>query len=191
MIWNEMASPYYVTHPSLVVDYDNDYQGGALQKNSEDLLTSVVILLSRSITQCFSNTTNNHLRTSSNTRNQEIVQADSVNIQSRNSGNDGRNTRRSYVQWEIIKDNNVQNDAGNTQRTLQTMYTGSATNVQCYNCSEKGHYTHNCPKPRFRDSKYFMEQMLLAKYDEAGVLLLMNKMTILLLMLLGWKKLRN
>ncbi|GKE93456.1 integrase, catalytic region, zinc finger, CCHC-type containing protein, partial [Tanacetum coccineum] len=47
----------------------------------------------------------------------------------------------------------------------------SATNVQCYNCSEKGHYARNFPKPRVRDSKYVMEQMLLAKYDEAGVTL--------------------
>ncbi|GKF37106.1 hypothetical protein Tco_0113864 [Tanacetum coccineum] len=29
----------------------------------------------------------------------------------------------------------------------------------------------NCQKPRVRDSKYFMEQMLLAKQDEAGVIL--------------------
>ncbi|GJZ87047.1 hypothetical protein Tco_0658657 [Tanacetum coccineum] len=35
----------------------------------------------------------------------------------------------------------------------------------------KGHYARNCPKPRVRDSKYFMEQMLLAKQDEAGVIL--------------------
>ncbi|GKA40907.1 gag-pol polyprotein, partial [Tanacetum coccineum] len=39
------------------------------------------------------------------------------------------------------------------------------------NCSEKGHYARNCPKPRVRDSKYFTEQMLLAKQDEAGVIL--------------------
>ncbi|GJU56379.1 hypothetical protein Tco_1230093 [Tanacetum coccineum] len=52
------------------------------------------------ITQRFSNPSNNRLRTSSNTRNQAIVQADRVNIQSRNSGNDGRNTRRLYVQEE-------------------------------------------------------------------------------------------
>ncbi|GKG11458.1 hypothetical protein Tco_0342858, partial [Tanacetum coccineum] len=35
----------------------------------------------------------------------------------------------------------------------------------------KGHYARNCLKPRVRDSKYFMEQMLLAKQDEAGVIL--------------------
>ncbi|GJY22250.1 integrase, catalytic region, zinc finger, CCHC-type containing protein [Tanacetum coccineum] len=101
------SSPYYVTHPSSVVDYDNDYQGDIVQNNSDDPLTSVMILLARAITRNFSNPTNN--------------------------------------------------------RTV--------ANVQCYNCSEKVHYACNCPKPRIRDSKYFMEQMLLAKQDEAGVIL--------------------
>ncbi|GJZ01444.1 hypothetical protein Tco_0519405 [Tanacetum coccineum] len=90
------TSPYYVTHPSLVVDYDEDYQGDAVQNTSDDPLISAMILLARAITQRFSNLINNRLRTSSNTRNQAIVQADRVQIQSRNSGNDGRNTRRSY-----------------------------------------------------------------------------------------------
>ncbi|GJS12938.1 retrovirus-related pol polyprotein from transposon TNT 1-94 [Tanacetum coccineum] len=165
------SSSYYVTHPSSIVDYDDDYQGDTLQNNHEDPLTSAMILLARAITQRYYNPTNNRLRTSSNTINQAIVQADRINIQSRNSGNDGRNTRRSYVQEEIIEGNNVQNDVGNTQRTLRTTSSGSAANVQCYNCSEKGHYACNCPKPRVRDSKYFMEQMLLAKQDEAGVTL--------------------
>ncbi|GJX04709.1 gag-pol polyprotein [Tanacetum coccineum] len=157
------TTPYYVTHPSSVVDYDDDYQGDAIQNNSEDPLTSAMILLARAITQCFSNPTNNRLHTSSNTRNQAIVQGDKVNIQSKNSRNDGRNIRRSYVQEEIIKGNNVQNDAGNIQRTLRTSSSGTTTNVQCYNCSEKGHYACNYPKPRVQDLKYFMEQMLLAK----------------------------
>ncbi|GJZ89014.1 hypothetical protein Tco_0660796 [Tanacetum coccineum] len=110
-------SAYYLTHPPLVVDYDDDYQGDAFQNNFEDPLTSAMMLLARAITQRFSNPTNNRLRTSSNTRNQAIVQADKVNIQSRNSGL----------------------------------------------------YARNHPKPKFRDSKYFIEQMLLAKQDEAGV----------------------
>ncbi|GJY46151.1 retrovirus-related pol polyprotein from transposon TNT 1-94 [Tanacetum coccineum] len=33
----------------------------------------------------------------------------------------------------------------------------------------KGHYARDCLKPRVCDSKYIMEQMLLAKKDEAGV----------------------
>nr|GEW41960.1 retrovirus-related Pol polyprotein from transposon TNT 1-94 [Tanacetum cinerariifolium] len=105
-----------------VVDYNDDYQGDAVQNTSEDPLTSAMILVARAITQRFSNLTNNRLRTSSNTKNQAIVQ-------------------------------------------------GTAANVQCYNCSEKGHYARNCPKLRVQDSKYFIEQMFLAKQDEAGVTL--------------------
>ncbi|GKA65861.1 putative reverse transcriptase domain-containing protein [Tanacetum coccineum] len=127
------TSSYYVTHPTSVVDYEDEYQQDDVHTNSEDPLTSAMLLLARAITQNFSTLTNNRLRTSSNTRNQAIIQGDRVNIQSRNSGN-----------------------------TLT---------VQCYNCSGKGHYARNCPKPRVRDSKYFMEQMLLAKQDEAGVIL--------------------
>ncbi|GJY07230.1 retrovirus-related pol polyprotein from transposon TNT 1-94 [Tanacetum coccineum] len=145
------TTPYYVTHPSSVVDSDDDYEGDVVQNNYDDPLTSAMILLARAVTQRFSNPTNNRLRTSLNTINQAIVQRDIANIQSKNSRNDGRNIRRSYVQEEIIE--------------------GTAANVQCYNCTEKGYYTRNCPKPRVWDSKYFMEQMLLAKQDEAGVIL--------------------
>ncbi|GJU45403.1 retrovirus-related pol polyprotein from transposon TNT 1-94 [Tanacetum coccineum] len=96
---------------------------------------------------------------------------DRVNIQSRNSGNAGRNNRRAYVQEEIVEGSNAPNETGNVQRTLRTSSSGNTSTVQCYNCSGKGHYARNCPKPRVRDSKYFMEQMLLAKQDEAGVIL--------------------
>ncbi|GJT59566.1 retrovirus-related pol polyprotein from transposon TNT 1-94 [Tanacetum coccineum] len=123
---------YYVTHPPSVVDYDDDYQGDTFQNDPEDTLTSAMMLLACAITQRYSTPTNNHLQSSSNTRNQAVVQADRVNIQSRNVGNDGR--------------------IG-------------------YNCSAKGHYARDCTKPIVRDSKYFMEQMLLAKKDEAGVIL--------------------
>ncbi|GKD09443.1 hypothetical protein Tco_1189128, partial [Tanacetum coccineum] len=118
---SRIPSPYYVTHPSSVVDYDDDYQGDAFQNNSEDPLTSAII-------------------------NHAIVQADRVNIQNRNSRNDGRNTRCSYVQEEIIEGNNVQNDAWNTQRTLRNMSSGSTTNVQCYSCSEKDNQEQKYPK---------------------------------------------
>ncbi|GKC86347.1 hypothetical protein Tco_1142064 [Tanacetum coccineum] len=120
-----------------------------------------MMLLARAITQRFSNPTNNSLRTSSNTRNQAIMQRDKVNIQSQSSGNDGRNTRRSFVPEEIIEGNNVQNDVGNIQRTLRTTSLGSAAN------------------------------MLLAKQDEAGVTLTDEQNDFLLPMLLGWKNMSS
>ncbi|GJZ12806.1 hypothetical protein Tco_0548036 [Tanacetum coccineum] len=133
-------SPYYVTHPSSVVDYDDDYQGDALQTNSEYPFTFAMILLAHTITQRFYNPTNNRLHTSSNTRNQAIVQADKVNIQSRNSDNDGRNTRRSYVQEEIIEGNNVQNDAGNIQRTLRTTSSATVDKAEVTLTDEHNHF---------------------------------------------------
>nr|GEV33600.1 hypothetical protein [Tanacetum cinerariifolium] len=136
--------------------------------NSEDPLTSEMLLLARAITQKFSNPTKNRLRTSSNTRNQAVIQGDRVNIQSRNSGNAGRKNRRAYVQEEVVKESN---ETDNIQRTLWNSSSGNNSTVQCYNYSGKGHYARNCPKPRVRDSKYFMEQMSLAKQDEAGIIL--------------------
>ncbi|GJW33553.1 hypothetical protein Tco_0053585 [Tanacetum coccineum] len=48
----------------------------------------------------------------------------------------------------------------------------TSSTVQCTTAVwKRGHYAGNCPKPRVRDSKYFMEQMLLAKQDKAGVIL--------------------
>nr|GEU81453.1 hypothetical protein [Tanacetum cinerariifolium] len=70
------TSSYYVTHPTFVVDYDDEYQQDDIQTNYEDPLTSAMLLLARAITQNFSNPTNNRLRTSSNTRNQADIQGD-------------------------------------------------------------------------------------------------------------------
>nr|GEU41487.1 hypothetical protein [Tanacetum cinerariifolium] len=109
--YSRNTSSYYVTHPTSVVDYDDEYQ---------------------------------------------------------NSGNAGRNNRRAYVQEEVVEGSN---ETGNVQRTLRNLSSRNTLTVQCYNCSGKGHYARNCPKPRVWDSKYFMEQMLLAKQDEAGVIL--------------------
>ncbi|GJU45811.1 retrovirus-related pol polyprotein from transposon TNT 1-94 [Tanacetum coccineum] len=139
------TSSYYVTHPTSVVDYEDEYQQDDVHTNSEDPIASAMLLLARAITQNFSTPTNNRLRTSSNTRNQAIIQGD--------------------------RGSNAPNEIGNVQRALRTSSSGNTSTVQCYNCSGKGHYARNCPKPRIRDSKYFMKQMLLAKQDEAGVIL--------------------
>nr|GEX01402.1 hypothetical protein [Tanacetum cinerariifolium] len=70
------TSSYYVTHPTFVVDYDDEYQQDDIQTSSEDPLTSAMLLIARAITQNFSNPTNNRLCTSSNTRNQAVIQGD-------------------------------------------------------------------------------------------------------------------
>ncbi|GJZ60173.1 ribonuclease H-like domain-containing protein [Tanacetum coccineum] len=145
---SKQTSSYYVTHPTSVVDYDDEYQQNDVHNNYEDPLVSAMLLLAKSITQNFSNPTNNHLCASSNTRNQAIIQGESVNIQSRNYGNTGRNNRRAYVQEEVVEGINAQNETGNVQRTLRTPSSGNTSTVQCYNYSGKGHYARNCPKPR-------------------------------------------
>ncbi|GKC17571.1 retrovirus-related pol polyprotein from transposon TNT 1-94 [Tanacetum coccineum] len=140
----------------------------------------------------YSTPINNRLRSSSNTRNQAVVQADRVNIQSKNVGNDGRIARRSYnTQEESAEGSNVQKETGNVQRTLRTSSAGNVTNVQCYNCNAKGHYAQECPKPRVRDSKYFMEQMFLAKKDEAEVILSNEQNDFLIADVAQWKRLRK
>nr|GEU81333.1 retrovirus-related Pol polyprotein from transposon TNT 1-94 [Tanacetum cinerariifolium] len=85
-----------------------------------------------------------------------------------NSGNTGRNNQRAYIQEEVVEGSN---ETENVQRALRTSSSGNTLTVQCYNCSGKGHYASNCPKPRVQDSKYFMEQMFLEKQDEDGVIL--------------------
>ncbi|GJY89884.1 hypothetical protein Tco_0505080 [Tanacetum coccineum] len=125
------TSSYYVTHPTSVVDYEDEYQQDDVHTNSEDPLASAMLLLARAITQCFSTPINNRLRTS-NTRNQAIIQGDRLNIQSRNSGN--------------------------TEEILSELMF-------------KRTFLRNCPKARVRDSNTFMNEMMLAKQDEAGVLL--------------------
>ncbi|GKC36690.1 hypothetical protein Tco_1049074 [Tanacetum coccineum] len=84
---------------------------------------------------------NNELRSSSNTRNQEVVQADMVNIQSRLVRNDGRIARRSYnVQKEIDERSYVRKETENVQINLQISSSRNVINVQCYNYNQKGHY---------------------------------------------------
>ncbi|GJR30817.1 integrase, catalytic region, zinc finger, CCHC-type containing protein [Tanacetum coccineum] len=89
-----------------------------------------------------------------------IVQADRVNIQSRSIGNGDRMARSYNTQEESAESSNVQKETGNVQRALQTSSSGNDKNVQCYNCSAKGHYAQDCPKPRVRGFTKFNKKML-------------------------------
>nr|GEV78481.1 retrovirus-related Pol polyprotein from transposon TNT 1-94 [Tanacetum cinerariifolium] len=85
------------THPSSVVDYDEKYQWELQGDSQEDTLKTAMMLLARAITQKFSTHTNNRLRTSSNTRNQAVVQDGRVDILTKNAcygGNANKNTWR-------------------------------------------------------------------------------------------------
>nr|GEV49327.1 hypothetical protein [Tanacetum cinerariifolium] len=105
---------YYVTHPHFVIDYDDDYQGDAICDDQEDSLTTGMMLLSRAITQCYYTPTNNHLHTSLNTRNQVVVQAERVDIQSRNVRYGSTYARRSSVtQGESVDNVNGHKETGN------------------------------------------------------------------------------
>ncbi|GJR37742.1 reverse transcriptase domain-containing protein [Tanacetum coccineum] len=146
----------------------NAFAGGS-EDSRRDLAEISPRLTAQAFVAC--SVRNNRLRASSNTRNQAVVQGDRVNIQSRNSGNVGRNNRRAYVQGEVVEGMNATNETANVQRIVRTPTPGNTSTGQCYNCGGKGHYARNYPKPRVRDSKYFMEQMLLAKHDEAGGIL--------------------
>ncbi|GJY24948.1 retrovirus-related pol polyprotein from transposon TNT 1-94 [Tanacetum coccineum] len=144
--YSHSSQPYYVTHPSSVVDYEEDYQGKLQGDSQEDKLTTTMMLLARAITQKFSTPTNKRLRY---------------------DGNGNRNAGRQNKNQAFNEGN--RNDESNqiVQRVPRTKSNSGKANVQCYNCNEKGHYTRDCPKPRVRDAKYFKEQMLLAMKDEA------------------------
>nr|GEX20121.1 retrovirus-related Pol polyprotein from transposon TNT 1-94 [Tanacetum cinerariifolium] len=77
--------PYYVTHPSSIVDYEDEYQGELQDDSQEDKLTTSMMLLARAITQKFSTPTNTRLHTSSNTRNQVVFQDGRVYIRTKNT----------------------------------------------------------------------------------------------------------
>nr|GEU67058.1 hypothetical protein [Tanacetum cinerariifolium]GEW21121.1 hypothetical protein [Tanacetum cinerariifolium] len=83
LVANSQASP----------SYSREIQGDA----QDEKLSTEMMLLTRAITQRYSNLTNNRIRTLSNTRNQAVIQDGRVDIQRRNvgyAGNGNRNARR-------------------------------------------------------------------------------------------------
>ncbi|GJS93585.1 integrase, catalytic region, zinc finger, CCHC-type containing protein [Tanacetum coccineum] len=111
--FSHSPQPYYVTHPSSVVDYEEDCQGDLQRDAQEDKLTTTMMLLARVITQKFSTPTNNHLYTSSNTKNQVVIHDGRVDIQTKNAGY-GRNGNRNAGRQK----RNQAANAGNSQVKL-------------------------------------------------------------------------
>nr|GEX06557.1 hypothetical protein [Tanacetum cinerariifolium] len=97
-----------------VVDYEDEYQGELQGDSQEDKLTTAMMLLARAITQKFSTPTNNHLRTSSNTRNQAVIQDGRVDTQTKNAGYDGNVNRNAGRQYKNQASNaGTENDENN------------------------------------------------------------------------------
>ncbi|GJX77101.1 retrovirus-related pol polyprotein from transposon TNT 1-94 [Tanacetum coccineum] len=158
--YSHSPQPYYVTHPSSVVDYEEDYQGEFQRDSQEDKITTAMMLLARAITQKFSIPTNNRLRTSSNTRNQVVIQDGRVDMQIKNAGyggNGNMNAGRQNKNQAFNTGNwlTQQNDESNqiVQRVPRIELNPGKVNVQCYNCNEKGHYARDYQKPRVRDAR--------------------------------------
>ncbi|GJW96615.1 hypothetical protein Tco_0178423 [Tanacetum coccineum] len=148
--YSHTPKSYYVTHPSSVIDYEEDYQGELQGDAQEDKLTTAMMLLARAITQKFSTPTNNRLRTSSNTRNQVVIQDGRIDIQSKNGGYAGNGNRNAGRQNRTLTANAgnglVQQIDENDQIIQQVPRTESnlvKANVQCYNCNARDEHDSN------------------------------------------------
>ncbi|GJY99679.1 retrovirus-related pol polyprotein from transposon TNT 1-94 [Tanacetum coccineum] len=128
-----------------------------------------MILLARAITQKFSTPTNNHLRTSSNIRNQAVIPDGRVDTQTKNEGYSGNGNKNAGRQDRNQTFNaGTENDESNqiVQRVPQTESAPRKANVQCYNCNEKGHYAHDFQKLRVHDAKTVNEVNASSKVHE-------------------------
>nr|GEZ73873.1 hypothetical protein [Tanacetum cinerariifolium]GEZ73909.1 hypothetical protein [Tanacetum cinerariifolium] len=119
----------YVT--MVFVDYEDEYQGELHGDSQEDKLTTAMMLLARAISQKFSTPTNNRLRTSSNTRNQVVVQDGRVDIQTKNAcygENANKNAGRNITQG--FNTGNADDESNQIiQRILRTESTSGKANV--------------------------------------------------------------
>ncbi|GKC90310.1 integrase, catalytic region, zinc finger, CCHC-type containing protein [Tanacetum coccineum] len=99
--------------------------------------------------------TNNQLRTSSNSRNQTTIPDGRVTVQ-QVQGRQGQNyVGNSYK--------------GNATSLGRNNVGGQARVVKCYNCHGEGHMARQCTQPkRPRNAAWFKEKAMLAEAQEAG-----------------------
>ncbi|GJW90574.1 retrovirus-related pol polyprotein from transposon TNT 1-94 [Tanacetum coccineum] len=112
-------------------------------------------------------TTNNQLRTSSNTRNQATIQDDRVTVQ-QVQGRQGQNYSGTTYK------NNPTSSRGNTT-------TGQARVVKCYNCQGERHMARKCTQPkRPRNIQEFQQ----VKLRQSFLTMLLSRLRISILMIL-------
>ncbi|GJU95709.1 hypothetical protein Tco_1320465 [Tanacetum coccineum] len=119
--------PYYVTHPSSILEYEDDYQGELQGDSQEEKLTTAMMLLSRAITKKFSTPTNNRLRTSSNTRNQSVIEDGRVDIQTKNAcyGSNGNKNIRRQNRNQAFNVGNRNDDNNRIKSLIMPVYVSS------------------------------------------------------------------
>ncbi|GKE00776.1 hypothetical protein Tco_1388759 [Tanacetum coccineum] len=134
--YSRSPQPYYINHPSPVIDNDDDYQGEIQGDAQEYKLTTTMMLLARAITRRYSTPTNNRLRTSSNTTNQSVIQDGRVDIESKNvgyAGNGNRNAGRQNRNQATNAGNglvhSIEEYDQNVQRNPRTELTTGKTNM--------------------------------------------------------------
>nr|GEV57695.1 hypothetical protein [Tanacetum cinerariifolium] len=110
--------------------------------------------------------TNNQLRTSSNTRNQATIQDDRVTVK-QVQGRQGKNYSGTTYK-------------GNATSSRGKTTSGQARVVKCYKCQGEGHMAMQCTQPkRQRNAVWYKEKAMLAEAQEDGKILDEEQLTFL------------
>ncbi|GJX53140.1 retrovirus-related pol polyprotein from transposon TNT 1-94 [Tanacetum coccineum] len=137
--------------------------GHTLTDEILDNITKQMVLLAQSFRATLPQT-NNHLRTSSNTRNQATIQDGRVVVQNV-PGRQNQNQRYFARGNGTTGNGGAHNRAGNANA-------GQGKPIKCFNCNGLGHIARNCTQPkRPQNSDYFKDKMLLMQAQENGALL--------------------